>query len=158
MRTIVIGLGNPILCDDGAGPQVAAELKDLSGRDGISVEVANAAGLVLLDLLVGYDKAIIIDSIKTAGGKAGQIYQLDLNALNKTHHTATAHDFDLVSALQLGKKLDMVLPHQIDIFAIEAKDLSSFAEECTPEVKKAIPVCAGMVRRELDLKKKRSLT
>jgi Ni,Fe-hydrogenase maturation factor len=45
MNTIVTGLGNPILSDDGAGPKVAAEPEDLAGADGMSVKKANASGL-----------------------------------------------------------------------------------------------------------------
>ena len=49
----------------------------------------------------------------------------------------------------LGKRLGLDLPHQIDIFAIEIADASTFSEECTPEVRHPIPVCLDMVVREL---------
>ena len=66
MNSIVIGLGNPVLSDDGVGPRVAAELKLLSEKDDILVKEANTGGLGLLDLLAGYDRAIIIDAIQMA--------------------------------------------------------------------------------------------
>ena len=107
------------------------------------------AGLSLLDLLVGYDRAIIVDAIQTVGGKAGQIYRLEPKAFDTAIHTASAHGIDFTTALEFGKKLGLPLPQQIIIFAVEVSDISTFSEECTPEVTRAIPTCVEMVLREL---------
>ena len=107
------------------------------------------AGLNLLDLLVNFDRAIIIDAIQTVGGKVGQIYRLEPSAFDATRHAATPHDVNFATALELGNKLDMALPQQIVIFAVEVENVSSFSEECTPEVERAIPVVADMVIDEL---------
>lgn len=108
------------------------------------------AGLSLLDVLAGYEKAIIIDAIQTVGGKAGQIYQLDPEALDATRHAASPHDVNFATALELGKRLGLALPTQIVIFAIEVADVGTFSEECTPDVRWAMPVCAKMVIEELN--------
>jgi hydrogenase maturation protease len=142
-------MGNPLLCDDGVGLRVAAELNDRIEQPEITVTETGIAGLSLLDLLVGYDKAIIIDAIQTVGGKAGQIYRLDPKAFDTALHTASAHGIDFTTALEFGKKLGLSLPQQIVIFAIEASDVSTFSEKCTPEVRKAIPTCVEMVLQEL---------
>jgi hydrogenase maturation protease len=142
-------MGNPLLCDDGVGLRVAAELKDRVEQPEITVMETGVAGLSLLDLLVGYERAIIIDAIQTVGGKAGQIYRLDPKAFDTALHTASAHGIDFTTALEFGKKLGLPLPQQIIIFAIEASDVSTFNEECTPEVQKAIPTCVEMVLQEL---------
>jgi hydrogenase maturation protease len=147
-KTLILGMGNPLLCDDGVGLRVAAELKNRVDRPDITVTETGVAGLSLLDLLVGYDKAIIIDAIQTVGGKAGQIYRLDPKAFDTAIHTASAHGIDFTTALEFGKKLGLSLPQQIVIFAIEASDVSTFSEECTPEVLKAIPTCVEMVLNE----------
>jgi hydrogenase maturation protease len=148
-KTLILGMGNPLLCDDGVGLRVAAELKDRVEQPEITVMETGIAGLSLLDLLVGYDKAIIIDAIQTVGGKAGQIYRLDPKAFDTAIHTASAHGIDFTTALEFGKKLGLSLPQQIIIFAIEASDVHTFNEECTPEVRKAIPTCVEMVLQEL---------
>jgi hydrogenase maturation protease len=132
------------------GIYVAAELKKTINQPDITVLETGVAGLSLLDLLVGYDKAIIIDAIKTAGGKAGQIYRLDPEAFDTALHTASAHGIDFPTALEFGRKLSLHLPQQIIIFAIEASDVSTFNEECTPEVRQAIPVCVEMVLHEVN--------
>lgn len=149
MKTLVLGLGNPILTDDGVGPLVAKEIRDRVDRREVTVTETSQAGLNLLDLLAGYDRTIIIDAIQTVGGKAGQIYRLESGALNATRHATSTHDTNLATALELGNKLGLALPKQIDIFAIEVADTSTFSEECTPRVREAIPVCAEMIIREL---------
>jgi len=150
MKTLVLGLGNPILTDDGVGPQVAKELEGRLNQQEITVMEGSLGGLNLLDLLVGYDRAIIIDAIETVGGKAGQIYRLDLEAFDATRHAASVHDINFATALELGKRLGLALPQQIDIFAIEVVDTSRFSEECTPKVTEAIPLCVETIIQEME--------
>ena len=149
MKTLILGLGNPILTDDGVGPRVAKELEGRLDRQEITVMEGSVGGLGLLDLLAGYDRAIIIDAIETVGGTAGQIYRLDLEAFAATRHAASPHDVNFATALELGKRLGVALPRQIDIFAVEVADVSHFSEEFTPKVTEAIPLCVEMIVQEL---------
>jgi hydrogenase maturation protease len=142
-------MGNPLLCDDGVGLRVTAELKDRVNQPEVTIMETGIAGLALLDLLVGYDRAIIIDAIQTVGGKAGHIYRLNTQAFDAARHTISPHDIDFTTALEFGKKLGLSLPQQIIIFAIEASEVHTFNEECTPEVRKAIPTCVEMALQEL---------
>jgi hydrogenase maturation protease len=148
-KTLILGMGNSLLSDDGVGLCVVAELKNRLSEPEITVMETGVAGLSLLDLLVGYERAIIVDAIQTVGGKAGQIYRLDPKAFDTALHTASAHGIDFTTALEFGKKLGLPLPREIAIFAIEASDVSTFSEECTPEVTQAIPICVEMVLQEL---------
>jgi hydrogenase maturation protease len=150
-KTLILGMGNSLLSDDGAGLYVAAELRNKLNQPEITIMETGVAGLSLLDLLVGYDKAIIVDAIQTVGGKAGQIYRLGPEAFDTTRRTATSHDVDFTTALEFGKKAGLALPQEIVIFAVEASDVSTFSEECTPEVKKAIPTCVETILQELKL-------
>ena len=149
MKTLVLGLGNPILSDDGVGLQVARELKTNLDQQEVTVEETSLVGLSLLDLLTDYDRAIIVDAIQTVGGKAGQIYQLDPEAFNATLHASSPHDINFATVLELGTQLGLALPKQIEIFAIEVVDASTFSEQCTPDVRQAIPVCVEMIIQEL---------
>jgi len=148
-KTLILGLGNPILCDDGVGTAVAHALEGIINPKIATVVEASIGGLDLLDLFTGYKRVIIIDAIKTEGGKAGQIHRLNVETLSSTRHTASPHDINLATALELGKKLAMKMPSKIDIYAIEAADTESFSESCTPAVAAAIPVCVEMILREL---------
>jgi len=150
MKTLILGLGNDILCDDGVGIYVARELKKaLADRKDIAVAEASLAGLGLLDVLAGYEKAIVIDAIQTREGKAGEVYRLNSNDLTATRHTASTHNVNFASAIELGHKLGLSLPTQIVIFAIEVTDVTTFSETCTPEVSKSIPTCVNMVMQEI---------
>ena len=148
-KTLILGLGNPILSDDGVGPAVAHTVEKRIDPRIANVVEASLGGLDLLDLLAGYKRVIIIDAIKTKDGKAGQIHRLNIGTLSTTRHAASAHDINLATALELGKKLAMKMPVKIDIYGIEAEDTESFSESCTPAVAAAIPKCVEMILREL---------
>ena len=150
MKTVVLGLGNPILSDDAVGLRVVKELEGRVDQQEVTLIETSVAGLGMLDFLTGYDRAIIIDAIQTVGGQAGRIYRLDPEALDFTRHAASPHDVNLATALELGKRLELSLPQQIIIFAIEVADASTFSEECTPEVRRAIPACVEMIIQEIN--------
>jgi hydrogenase maturation protease len=149
MKTLVLGLGNPILSDDGAGIRVAQEVDNQLNDPQITVAETSEAGLSLLDSIVGYDQVIIIDVIQTKEGRAGQIYRMEPEDFSFAKHFSSPHQVNLVTALELGKMLDLAMPQKITIFAVEAKDISTFSEKCTPEVEHAIPKLAKMVMEEL---------
>ncbi|MBN1366657.1 MAG: hydrogenase maturation protease [Dehalococcoidales bacterium] len=151
MNTLILGLGNPILSDDSIGIKIACELQDIINDKGVTIIESSSSGLNLLQLLLDYDRAVIIDAIQTKEGKAGYIYHLKPDELKASEHITHCHSASLVDIVQLGKQLGLNLPQQIDIFAIEAADVSTFSEALTPEVADAIPVCLSMIARELGL-------
>ena len=149
MKTLVLGLGNPVLSDDGVGIKVAHEVANQLNSPQVTVAETSGAGLSLLDSIVGYDKVIIIDAIQTKKGQAGQIYRMGAEDVSPTKHFSSPHQINLVTALELGKMLNLAMPQKITIFTVEAKDITSFSEKCTPEVEQAIPEVVKMVLEEL---------
>ena len=145
MKTLVLGLGNPILSDDGVGIRVAHEVANQLNSTQVTVVETSAAGLSLLDSIVGYDKVIIIDAIQTEKGEAGEIYRMGAEDFSSTKHFVSPHQVNLATAMELGKMLNLAMPQEITVFAIEAKDITTFSEKCTPEVEKAIPEAVRMV-------------
>jgi hydrogenase maturation protease len=127
MKTLVLGMGNTILTDDGAGIIIARSLKKKKPQ--LEVIETSEAGLALLDFIVGYDRLIIVDSIKTGKGKPGELYKMDMGVLKPT-----LHGVDIATAFELGRKLGYHMPRQVSIYAVEVKDNTSFGEECTEEV------------------------
>ncbi|MEW6033373.1 MAG: hydrogenase maturation protease [Chloroflexota bacterium] len=150
MKTLVLGLGNPILSDDGVGFRVIEALRDRLDPGQATVMETGVGGLGLLDLLTGYDRAIIVDAMQTAGGEPGKVCRLEPGVLESTRHAASPHDVNFATALELGHRLGMALPREIVIFGIEVADATTFGEECTPKVRQAIPLCVEMVLRELN--------
>ena len=149
LRTLVLGLGNPICADDGVGIRIAEALKDEVSGPEVAVAETSAAGLGLLDLIAGYQRIIVVDAIQTRDGKPGQVYRLALGDLPGPLHCATLHDVDLATALELGRRLGMEMPQEVIIFAIEVTDITTFREGCTPEVESAIPAVTSLVLQEL---------
>lgn len=140
MRTIVLGLGNPILRDDSIGLRVAQALRPLlHDAAGIEVDEDYHGGLRLMERLIGFDRAIIIDAIRT-GAPIGTCHLLHPGDM-PTRHSASSHDVDLATALQLGRESGARLPatDEVQLIAIEVADVETFGEDLTPEVEAAIP-------------------
>lgn len=150
MKTLVLGLGNPILSDDGVGVRVARELEKCVRDPEVTVASSGAAGLGLLDVIDGYQKLIIVDAIQTRDGAPGQLYRLGVSDLAFSRHLSSPHDTNLATALELGNLSGMTLPRDICIFAIEVKDVETFSERCCSAVEDAIPYAVGVVLSELD--------
>lgn len=156
MKTIIIGLGNPILADDGVGVHVAYQLEQRLAQpanDQITVIEASAGGLRLMELMVGYDRAIIVDALLHANGSPpGTIHRLTLDHLrtiSPTQHSASAHDTTLITALDSGKAIGLHLPQEVVIFAVDVANIEDFSEEMTPAVAAAIPQVVTAVLNEI---------
>jgi hydrogenase maturation protease len=149
MRALVLGIGNPILSDDGVGIRVAREVEQNLNDPHVTVSETSAAGLSLLDSMLGYDKVIVVDAIQTKEGKAGQVYRMKPEDFSSAKRLSSPHQINLVTALELGKMLNLTMPREISVFAVEAKDIATFSEKCTPEVEKAIPEVVKMVLEDL---------
>jgi hydrogenase maturation protease len=142
-RALVLGLGNPILTDDGVGIHVvrAVASRFAHRTSHITFAEASVGGLRLLDTIAGYDRVIIVDAIQTPGGRPGDVYRLRVDDLRTSLHSSSTHDLTLSGALALGRELGMPLPTDtaLAILAVEAADVLSFGEQCTPEVAAALP-------------------
>ncbi|MGB9689472.1 hydrogenase maturation protease [Thermogutta sp.] len=150
-RTLVLGLGNPILSDDSVGLRVVQELqKILLPRKDLVIDEDHWGGLRLMERLAGFDRAIIIDAIQS-GAAPGTIRCLHPNEI-PTQHSASAHDVNLPTALAFGRQMGLHLPldDAIVLIAIEAEDVLTFGEECTPAVAAAIPQAVKLVQEILE--------
>ncbi|HUU07026.1 MAG TPA: hydrogenase maturation protease [Thermoplasmata archaeon] len=138
-RTLIVGVGNPILSDDGVGIHVARKLRDL-GLESVDVEELPASGLELLDMVLGYDRVVIVDAIVTEEGRPGGFHVLEENAFERTVHGSTPHGINIATALAMGRKIvPEKMPKEVFFVAIEAKDIVNVSESMTPAVAAAIP-------------------
>jgi hydrogenase maturation protease len=145
MKTLILGLGNPIVSDDSAGLKVATILKErLAGREDVEVSEDYWGGLRLMERLVGYDRAIVIDAICT-GAPPGTLHRLTPDDIG-TQRSASAHDVNLATALEFGRQAGVSLPpnSRIMLIGIEAENVLDFSERCTPAVEAAIPNAVEM--------------
>lgn len=149
MKTLVLGLGNSILTDDAVGFAVAEEVSRRLHTGDVTVTEASVGGLSLLELVVGYDRVIIIDAIQTGSREPGEVHRLRPDEFRGSVRAASTHDIRLASALELGAQLGMNMPKQIVIFGIEAADVDTFGEQLTPAVAAAVPGAVDLVLDEL---------
>lgn len=154
---LVLGLGNPILGDDGIGWHVAEAVQHVllarnPANQDVEIDCFALGGLSLMERLIGYDQAIIIDAIQSDTGISGEVTDLrlsDLPDLSVGHMTA-AHDTSLQTALRLGRMMGASLPYEIRIVGIEADKVYDFSEKLSPVVEAAIPEAVQMVLNQLD--------
>ncbi len=151
MKTLILGLGNPLVTDDSVGLRVASELKSLlESRGDVDVDEDYWGGLRLMERMAGYGRAVVIDAIQT-GTAPGTIHELTVDSL-PTQRSASAHDVNLPTALALGRQAGVELPadEAILLVGIEAEDILTFGEQCTPAVEAAIPAAVRRVLEALE--------
>lgn len=150
-QTLIIGLGNPLLRDDAVGLRVARQVAAaLGGREDVEVTEETCGGLRLMERMVGFDRAILIDALRS-GRPPGTVLTLDPRQV-QTQHSASSHDVNLPTALALGRRTGARLPadDQLSVIAVEAEDVETFGEEMTAAVEAAVPRAAARVLTVLD--------
>jgi len=152
MKTLIIGLGNPILGDDGIGWRVAEAIEEIINSQHksyphVDIDYLSVGGLRLMERLIGYDRAIIIDAITTKKFPPGTVMSFPLEDLpnQAVGHLSSAHDTTLQNALKAGRSFGAQLPENIRIVAIESERVYDFTDELTPPAASAIPEAVQMV-------------
>lgn len=149
---LILGVGNPILSDDGVGIHVVKELeKNYSDISIIEFDELSTGGLSLAERFIGYKKVIMVDALALEDGTPGEVHRLTIDDFNKTKHMYCAHDCNLATAYdilvkELGPKK---LPDEVIIIGIEVERYDSFSEELSETVSQTIPIAVKMVEDEL---------
>ncbi|HEC81595.1 MAG TPA: hydrogenase maturation protease [Thermoplasmatales archaeon] len=146
-KTIVVGVGNPILGDDGVGIHVVRMLRRRVKNRGVFFEEALTGGMNLVDLILGYDKAVVVDAV--AGEEKGLVKRFSLSDF-ETVHSLNPHGMSFLEAIDLAKKMgENRLPSEIVVVGVTISESSSFKEELSREVADAVPRAVEMVLSEL---------
>ena len=155
MRTLVLGLGNPLLGDDGVGWRIAEEcarrMEDPAAPSSrmppVEVDYFARGGLSLMERLIGYDRVIVIDAIDTGSQPVGTVQCFRLEELRDPNvgHLASAHDATLQTALGMGRALGASLPETVRVVAVEARNVYDFSEQLSPAVATAVPRAVEIV-------------
>jgi len=147
MKTIVIGIGNPFLADDRAGIVVVESLAQEKLK--ADFEILYTVGFELLDKILGYDQAIIVDACML-GGKLGEIFEVGLDDIFQTKSMLNSHAIHIGTSLRLGMDLyPELMPKQLKIFLIEVKNITEFSNQFTPQVKAAVEKVKTRIKKLL---------
>ena len=147
MKILIVGLGNPILGDDGVGWKVAEEVcKNLPEDMHVDVECLSLGGIGLMEHLIGYDHVIIVDAF-SADAPVGSISVLKLSQLPNysAYHITSAHDTSLQKAMQLGREMGAHLPDDVMVVGIVIEPIHEFSEELSPSVARVAPCVMNIV-------------
>ena len=150
VRTIVLGVGNPLRSDDAVGLHVARHVRERVSADP-AVEVVElwTGGLRLAEAMSGYERALLIDALGEGRAPAGSVCRLELSELGRARNLASAHDTSLPAALETWRALGLPLPASIVVFGIGAQDTQTLSESLSARVAEAVPVATRAVLDEL---------
>jgi len=134
-RTLILGLGNPILSDDGIGLLITKNIDGkIPGADTASITLA---GLELLDILAGYDHVFLIDAAVGTGGEPGEL--MELKDGNRALHLFTSHGVNFFDLLKMGREGGLKMPEPAAVFGIEIGNATDFGESLSPAMLSALP-------------------
>ncbi len=134
-KKILVGLGNPLMCDDAIGivvsERVHRALKDYE------IELGCRTGLDVVERIIGYNEAVIIDSMITKKVSPGSVVKIrhgeGMVSLRCTH----SHGMGLFQAIELARKYGARLP-SIVIYGIEVEDPYTLREGLTQSLRMSI--------------------
>ncbi len=123
---ILVGLGNPIMSDDGIGLLVSRRVhRRLAGYD---LDLGCGAGLHVMDSILGYRRAVIIDSMVTGTVPAGSVVRIDPGAGVETRRAGHSHGVGFFEAIEIARACHAPLPKEILVYGIEVKDPFTIGE------------------------------
>jgi hydrogenase maturation protease len=147
LKTLVLGLGNPLRADDGAGPAAVEALARLDLPLDVDLLDGGAPGLETVLLLQGYERAIVVDAADM-GLEPGAWRRLAPETIRiaggDAEKSGTLHAAGLAEALELGRALG-VLPETIIIYGIQPQNVG-WSEGLTEPLQAAMPYLCAEIR------------
>jgi len=148
-NTLILGLGNILLKDEGVGVRVAEKINTMPLPPDVEVMDGGTKGLDLLYYIEGRKKVIVVDAVR-AGDVPGTMYRFtDENIADKKGLLRSAHGVDFVDALRLSEMFNSK-PEEVVFIGIEPESLDE-GMELTPTIEKRVPALIELVMRELGL-------
>jgi len=148
-KVLLLGIGNPLLTDDGVGIVAAREISKMN-LPGVDVEEATASGIEVMEMMLGYEKVVVVDAIMWPDHEPGEVLRLDEKDFSHTVHGSSPHGVNISTAIALGRQTTPEeMPKEIVFLAMQAEDVSTFSESQTPRVRKSIPAFISTVVEEI---------
>jgi hydrogenase maturation protease len=146
-RILIIGIGNPYRCDDGAGLAATTELTriQLAGAD---ILQAHGDGTSLIEAWHGRKRVVLIDAT-SSGALPGTIHRIETSSeplpASFSHHST--HSVNLAEAVELARVLHR-LPERLTVLGIEGENFRS-GTELSPAVRSAVDEVVRLISEEL---------
>jgi len=146
MKILVLGLGNDLYGDDGVGLHAVRQLKkELEAENKFDPDIntidfleCSLSGLALLDVVLGYDALVIVDTIQKPDPVTGSIHLLNGSELRDIPGPSP-HYVSVPQTIEIGRRLGLKVPAIVKIIAVEAKNIYNLGEGLSEEMKRCIP-------------------
>ena len=147
-RTAIIGIGNPVMADDGIGPRLISELE--GSHLGVDLIDMGTGGMQLVHVLAGYESVLIIDSADM-GLSPGvlRVWAPEEVVSLKETRAYSLHDWDLLRSIEISRNLGEA-PDTILIFAVQPHSLA-MRDGLSPELERLIPAYVEELRKTVGL-------
>jgi hydrogenase maturation protease len=143
MRTLVLGLGNEYAGDDAAGVLAVRALGDQLDGEADVVESA-ASGLALLEVFADYDRAVVVDAIRTGRNAPGTIVELGPVAAPSLHQAG------IPELAAVAERLGLGFPARTRVLAVEVAEPPTFGAPLSEPVAAALDELARRVRSQIE--------
>lgn len=147
----VVGVGNPIMGDDGVGPKIVKRLAEspVGAAPDIRLTDAGTTGFLALEAMSGAGRAVVVDAIE-AGETPGTVHEY--RCVDGTFETEppdlTMHDISFTEAMVAGGDV-YDLPDEIRVLGVEPADVS-IGDELSEPVEKAATELVGILGERID--------
>ncbi len=144
----VIGVGNWLRHDDGAGLEVVRRLRSRANDAGITLREQQGETLALLEQWDGIDRVVLVDATHS-GVPAGTIHRIDASSQPipaRWWSSSSTHAVGVGDAIELARALDR-LPRRIVVYGVEGRRFDS-GSGISAEVQAVIATLADTVLRE----------
>ena len=135
--TLVLALGNDIMGDDAAAIVASGILKEQFAEDADFNDTIET-GLVLMDIMAGYDRVLLLDTIITGRHEPGTVLEFSQDDFRKVVGPSP-HYMGLPEVIQLADRISVSFPPEICIIALEIERPVDFAETLSPGIEEAVP-------------------
>ncbi len=143
-KTLVLGVGNPLMGDEGVGPRVVEHLLSFARfPDNVDVVDAGTMGFSMLNLLRDADVVIVVDAVRGSGHEPGTVVMLDPESMAPNQVMHSLHDARLTDVLDAANL--MGLDPDVVCIGVEVAEIVHWKLELTPAVEKAVQRAAGAV-------------
>ncbi|QSG12459.1 Ni,Fe-hydrogenase maturation factor [Halapricum desulfuricans] len=142
----VVGVGNPIMGDDGVGERVVEAFRD---EDGVVATHAGTTAFFALEAMSGADYAVIVDAVAVEGAEPGAIHRYRYNegSFDGSPPEVLMHDFSFSEALQAGQD-PYDLPDEMLVIGVQPADTGP-GTELSDAVAERVPDVIEIVRETI---------
>ncbi|MFH1411433.1 MAG: hydrogenase maturation protease [Candidatus Omnitrophota bacterium] len=150
MKTLILGIGNEIRGDDGIGIHIAEKMRDILDPVKFDVRTTHGAGITWIDMMEGYEKAVIIDAMVSDKERPGTLLVIPEEKLRRNEEATSLHQMGLCAVLDAGRKIGVKLPSDLKILGIYIKNAGYFSKDITEKLLRAIPDIVKNIRDNIE--------